>query len=287
MTKFPNTPSFTGTNKPERWEADIVDLEVEGEIPARDQRRVLPRAAGSAVPAAPGRRHRLQRRRPDHRCSTSRTASSTSSQRWVQTDKWKLEHEAGKALFGAYRNPLTDDPSVKGRYRGTANTNVLTYRRQAVALKEDSPPVVMDPVTMETIGYENFGGTLTGADLHRPSQDRSRNRQDDRVLLRRREALLTRRHGLFRHRPRGQGDPRGVVRGALLLHDARFRRSRRITSSSTSSRSSAAWDRLEKGMPHFGFDTTHAEIYLGVSCRAMAKPRTCAGSSAPTASPPT
>ena len=34
MTKFPSTPSFTGANKPERWEADIVDLEVEGEIPS-------------------------------------------------------------------------------------------------------------------------------------------------------------------------------------------------------------------------------------------------------------
>ena len=36
-------------------------------------------------------------------------------QRWARTDKWKLEHEAGKALFGAYRNPLTDDPSGQGQ----------------------------------------------------------------------------------------------------------------------------------------------------------------------------
>jgi carotenoid cleavage dioxygenase len=31
------------------------------------------------------------------------------TQRWAKTDKWKLENEAGRAVFGAYRNPLTDD----------------------------------------------------------------------------------------------------------------------------------------------------------------------------------
>lgn len=38
-------------------------------------------------------------------------------QRYVRTEKFKLEAEAGRPLFGAYRNPLTDDPSVKGRSR--------------------------------------------------------------------------------------------------------------------------------------------------------------------------
>ena len=41
-------------------------------------------------------------------------------QRWAQTDKWKLEKAAGKGLFGAYRNPLTDDESVQGAIRSTA-----------------------------------------------------------------------------------------------------------------------------------------------------------------------
>ena len=34
MSKFPQTPSFTGFNTPSRIEADIVDLDVEGDIPA-------------------------------------------------------------------------------------------------------------------------------------------------------------------------------------------------------------------------------------------------------------
>ena len=34
MSKFPNTPSFTGNYTPARFEADVSDLIVEGEIPA-------------------------------------------------------------------------------------------------------------------------------------------------------------------------------------------------------------------------------------------------------------
>ena len=39
-------------------------------------------------------------------------------QRYIRTERWVLEHQARKALFGAYRNPYTDDPSVAGKRRG-------------------------------------------------------------------------------------------------------------------------------------------------------------------------
>ena len=83
-------------------------------------------------------------------------------QRWAQTDKWKLERAAGKALFGNYRNPLTDHEDVKEQIRGTANTNAWLFAGKLWALKEDSPALVMDPATMETVGYEKFGGKMTG-----------------------------------------------------------------------------------------------------------------------------
>ncbi len=76
-------------------------------------------------------------------------------QRWAKTDKWTIEHQAGKALFGAYRNPLTDDESVKGQIRGTAYTNAFLFGGKLWALKEDSPSLTMDPATMETFGYES------------------------------------------------------------------------------------------------------------------------------------
>ena len=35
MAKYPDTPGFTGTLRPNRFEGDIHDLEIEGEIPAQ------------------------------------------------------------------------------------------------------------------------------------------------------------------------------------------------------------------------------------------------------------
>src|SRR6185503_8795807 len=78
----------------------------------------------------------------------------------VQTERWKLERAAGRALFGRYRNPFSDDPSVQGKDRNLANTTPLVFNKTLFALREDSPPIAMDPITLETYGNWDFGGTL-------------------------------------------------------------------------------------------------------------------------------
>lgn len=83
--------------------------------------------------------------------------------RYVQTQRWKAQHAARRSLFGMYRNPLTDDPSVAGLSRGTANTQVWYHHNKLFALKEDSPPVAMNPLTLETTDdYYLFGGDYKG-----------------------------------------------------------------------------------------------------------------------------
>ncbi len=42
--------------------------------------------------------------------------------KYVQTPRWKAEHEAGRRLFGRYRNPYTNDPSVEGVEGTVSNT---------------------------------------------------------------------------------------------------------------------------------------------------------------------
>jgi carotenoid cleavage dioxygenase len=83
--------------------------------------------------------------------------------RYVRTPRFVAEQAAGRALFGAYRNPFTDDPSVAGVSRGVANTNVFFHGGKLYVAKEDSPPIIMDPVTLETLGEYDFEGTLTSA----------------------------------------------------------------------------------------------------------------------------
>ena len=83
--------------------------------------------------------------------------------KYAKTQRWKAQHAARKSLFGMYRNPTTDDPSVAGLSRGTANTQVWYHHKKLFALKEDSPPVAMDPLTLETTDdYYLFGGGFKG-----------------------------------------------------------------------------------------------------------------------------
>lgn len=82
-------------------------------------------------------------------------------QRYVKTDKYKKEDEAKQALFGRYRNPYTDNESVRGVIRTVSNTNITFWRGMLLASKEDGPPFAMDPVTLETIGRYDFEGQIT------------------------------------------------------------------------------------------------------------------------------
>jgi len=82
--------------------------------------------------------------------------------RYVRTQRFNVQRRAGRALFGMYRNPFTDDAGLENVSRGTANTTVLYHAGRLLALKEDSPPVAMDALTLETTDdYVTFGGRLT------------------------------------------------------------------------------------------------------------------------------
>jgi carotenoid cleavage dioxygenase len=83
--------------------------------------------------------------------------------RYVRTPKWILENATGRALWGAFGNPMTSDPSVAGKEDGgLANTNILWHAGRLMALEEGHPPMEMDPVTLESRGYLNqYRGRVT------------------------------------------------------------------------------------------------------------------------------
>ena len=157
---FPDTPVFRGYAAPVRIEGDVHDLEVIGTIPPGLDGDYVRNSADHAYPPrfdndiflnGDGMLHRVRLR--DGRASLST--------RYVQTEKLKLERAAGHALFGAYRNPFTDDPSVAGKDRGTANTSVVWHGGKLLALKEAARPVEIDPDTLATLGPWDFDGALT------------------------------------------------------------------------------------------------------------------------------
>jgi len=145
-----------------RSENDLYDCEVEGNLPADldgafyrvgpDPQYPKPEKYANDIPFD-GEGHlgmfRIKDGHVDFRS------------RYVRNQRWKAQHAARRSLFGMYRNPTTDDPSVKGLSRGTANTQIFYHHGRILALKEDSPPVAVNPLTLETVDdYYTFGGTL-------------------------------------------------------------------------------------------------------------------------------
>lgn len=88
--------------------------------------------------------------------------------RYVRTDELNLEREAGRALFGGYRNPYSAEPCVQGKVRGLANTNLVVHNGVLCAIKEDSPPVAKDPLTLDTKGNWDFDGGLSSQTFSLP-----------------------------------------------------------------------------------------------------------------------
>ncbi|HEX8382630.1 MAG TPA: carotenoid oxygenase family protein [Sphingomonas sp.] len=156
---FPDTPVFRGYAAPVRIEGDVHHLEVIGTIPPELNGDYIRNSADHQFPPlfeddlflnGDGMLHRV-------RIENGRASLKT---RYVETEKLKLERAAGRALFGRYRNPFTDDPSVAGIDRGTANTSVVWHGGKLLALKEAARPMEIDRDTLATIGSYDFNGTL-------------------------------------------------------------------------------------------------------------------------------
>lgn len=264
MARYPQSPNYQGVFAPSRIEADISDLEVDGSIPVEIEGAFHRVAPDPHFPPLLGddiwfngdgmvSMFRFRQGRVDFK------------QRWARTDKFVLEERAGRALFGAYRNPLTDNPSVSGRFRGTANTNALVFGGQLLALKEDSPALAMDPLTLETRGYTDFRGQVRSPTFTaHPKVDP---RSGDLCAFGYAAKGLTTRDMVY-YELSAQGQLKREVWFDLpyycMMHDFGLTENHAVFHVVPIV---GSWERLRAGLPHFGFDTTK-DIYVGVLPRA-------------------
>ena len=107
-----------------RMELDLSDLDVEGEVPAQLDGAFFRMQPDPYFPRTTDEDVYFNGDGVVGRFDFS-NGKVGFRQRYALTDKLKLEKKAGRALFGRYRNPLTDDPSVKGAIRGTANMGFI------------------------------------------------------------------------------------------------------------------------------------------------------------------
>jgi carotenoid cleavage dioxygenase len=157
---FPDTIAFRGFFEPVRIEADVYDLEVAGEIP-RDLNGAFYRVAADAQ-YPPSHKNDIYIN-GDGMVTMVRIAGGHADlrTRFVRTERFKRERAARRSLFGAYRNPFTDDPSVAGIDDGNANTALVWHAGKLLALKEAARPYELDPRTLETKGIYDFHGQLS------------------------------------------------------------------------------------------------------------------------------
>jgi len=142
-----------------RLECDVMDCEIEGKLPP-DLGGIFYRVGPDAqYPMNP---HNIPFDGEGH-VSLFRFENGRVSfrSRYARNQRYKAQAAAHKILFPMYRNPAVDDPSVQNVSRGTANTHILYWRKHLLAFKEDSPPVAMNPLTLETVDdYYTFDGQL-------------------------------------------------------------------------------------------------------------------------------
>ena len=260
--KFPETPNFTGFFAPSGVEADVHNLPVlDGAIPVNLDGSFYRVAPDPQFPPIAGddiwfngdgmvTRFRF------------RNGEVSLQQRWARTDKFRLERDAGKALFGAYRNPLTDHESVKGEVRGTANTNVILHAGKLLALKEDSPPVWMDPETLETIDSRyDFGGKMTSETFtaHPKIDPRTGEMLAFGYAA---KGVCTRDMVFYVISPEGEitKEVWFEIPYYCMMHDFGFTEDYVVFHVVPIV---GSWERLEAGLPHFGFDRGKP-VHLGV-----------------------
>ncbi|KAK6823237.1 Resveratrol cleavage oxygenase 1 [Aspergillus parasiticus] len=154
---FPDRPQFSGFMRPCRVEGEAFNLEVLGQVPKEIDGvfyRVMP------DPQLPPFIEDDPWFNGDGNITAFRIKDGkvTFKQRYVRTEKFIREREAQRALVGKYRNKFTD--AVEFKIRTTANTNIVYFNGQLLALKEDAPPYALDPNTLETKGLYDFDGQL-------------------------------------------------------------------------------------------------------------------------------
>jgi len=159
MADYSNAFPRRGFNAPMRFEADVFDCEVAGTVP-KDLKGGFYRVGGEWYfpPLKPD----------DAPLNADGYVSAFLFDngrvdfrgKWVKTERFENDRKAGRQLYGYYRNPYTDDPSVRDlahpARRTVSNTSTFAFDGQLFTLKEDGLPYRIDPKTLETKGQWDF-----------------------------------------------------------------------------------------------------------------------------------
>jgi carotenoid cleavage dioxygenase len=155
-------PYLAGVYEPVLDELTDDGLEVIGEIPD-DLNGVYVRNGPNPRYAPPGRYHWFDGDGMVH-AVRFRDGRASYRNRWVRTRAFGQESSASDALFsGVMENPAGNPPlGLRLPLKDSANTDLVVFRQRLLALWYlAGEPYAVDPVTLETLGVDDFEGSRT------------------------------------------------------------------------------------------------------------------------------
>ncbi|MBD2438356.1 carotenoid oxygenase family protein [Nostoc sp. FACHB-110] len=160
-------PYLDGNFAPVRQEITTENLQVIGELP--------PEISGMFVRNGPnpqwspiGHYHLFDGDGMLHGVRIN-NGKATYCNRYVQTQKWQAEHEAGKAILnGLLEPPQQNHLDIS---RNTANTALVWHDGQLLATWEGGAPYAIQTPDLKTIGEYTYNGKLTSAFTAHPKVD--------------------------------------------------------------------------------------------------------------------
>ena len=150
-------------------EVDVPVCEIEGELPNELEGTFYRNGPNPQFPPR-SRYHWFDGDAMIHAFSFS-NGQCRYRNRWLRTEKFLAEREAGEGLFGGLLDIQNNDPRARGVAMNPANTNLVSHAGRFLALYEAGPPTELDPRTLETRGVFTFDEKLVGPMTAHPHVD--------------------------------------------------------------------------------------------------------------------
>lgn len=160
------SPFLEGNFAPYRSEGKFDSLEIVGKIPD-DLNGVLLRNGPNPQFDPVGSYHWFNGDGMLHAIRINQGRASYDN-KWVRTERFKLENKAGKGLHPSDLSAENEDDN------GTANTNIIAYHEKLLALNEGASPVEIELKNLDTIGNYTFDGQMKRRHTAHPRIDHAR-----------------------------------------------------------------------------------------------------------------
>lgn len=168
MTTAVANPYLSGNFAPVKAEITVDDLRVLGELPDDLNGMFVRNGPNPQFPPI-GRYHWFDGDGMLHGVQISNGKASYRN-RYVQTRGFKLEQQAGKALWtGLLEPPQQDVPHSFPK--NTANTSLIWHADRLLTLWEGGEPHALQLPSMATVGPYTYGGKLASAFTAHPKVD--------------------------------------------------------------------------------------------------------------------